>query len=59
MIARIDTAQRIALPSGNEIRVMAKHLVDDEWVCSYSVTARARGEVIFSGTFLRLFGRLV
>jgi hypothetical protein len=59
MIDLIRSALRITLPSGNEIIVMAKHLVDDEWVCTYSVTARARGEVIFAGSFLRRFGRLV
>ena len=58
MINLIRSAQRIALPSGNEIIVMAEHLVDDEWVCSYTVYAQARGEVIFSGAFLRAFGRL-
>jgi hypothetical protein len=59
MIELIRSAQRITLPSGNEIIVMAQHLVDDEWICEFSVTARARGEVIFSGLFLRRFGRLV
>jgi hypothetical protein len=59
MIELICSAQRIVLPSGNEILVMAKHLVDDEWVCEYTVYANARGEVIFSGAFLRAFGRLV
>ena len=59
MIEVIRSAQRITLPSGNEVIVLAKHLVDDEWICEFSVTARARGEVIFSGLFLRRFGRLV
>lgn len=59
MIEVIRSAQRVTLPSGNEVIVLAKHLVDDEWICEFSVTARARGEVIFSGLFLRRFGRLV
>jgi hypothetical protein len=59
MIELIRSAQRITLPSGNEILVLAKHLVDDEWICEFTVYAKARGEVIFSGTFLRRFGRLV
>lgn len=59
MVDLIRSALRITLPSGNEIIVLAKHLVDDEWICEFSVTAKARGEVIFSGVFLRRFGHLV
>lgn len=50
----------IRLPGGNVVRLV--RLVRREradWVCEYTEGARARGEVWFTGAFLRKYGRRV
>lgn len=45
------------LPSGNIVLVLRQEQGD--WVCEYTEMARARGEVNFSGAWLRKYGRQV
>ena len=52
MIEALATGMRLMLPSGNVIV-----LVRTEWICEYTELARARGEVIFTGVFLRTYAR--
>ena len=56
-IRSIVLGMRIRLPSGNILRVV--RCQGREWVCEYTDHARARGEVIYTGAFLRKFGRVV
>ncbi len=48
---------RVMLPSGNIVQLV--RLEGDEWTCTYTMMARARGEVIYSVKFLCRFGALV
>ena len=45
----------IRLPGGNVVRLVRRERAD--WVCEYTELARARGEVWFTGAFLRKYGR--
>lgn len=56
-IRSIVLGMRIRLPSGNILRVV--RCQGREWVCEYTTHARARGEVVYTGAFLRKFGRVV
>jgi hypothetical protein len=51
MIKVLRTGLRVVLPSGNVVVLLRRER--SEWVCLYTELARARGEVIFSGSFLR------
>lgn len=56
-IRSITIGMHIRLPSGNVLRVV--RCTGREWVCEYTDRARARGEVVYTGAFLRKFGRAV
>jgi hypothetical protein len=57
MIEMLQIGMRIMLPSGNIIRLVRRQRT--EWVCEYTEIARARGETIFTGAWLRKHGRRV
>jgi hypothetical protein len=57
MIETLATGLRLVLPSGNVIVLVRRERA--EWICEYTELARARGEVIFTGLFLRTYGRRV
>lgn len=57
MINALRAGMRVMLPSGNILRLL--RCERGEWVCEYTELARARGEVTFSGAFLRKQGRQV
>lgn len=57
MIEALATGMRVLLPSGNVVALVRRERT--EWVCEYTALARARGEVIFTGLFLRTHGRQV
>lgn len=54
-IRSIVLGMRIRLPSGNILRVV--RCQGREWVCEYTDHARARGQVVYTGAFLRKFGK--
>lgn len=54
MINAITVGMRILLPSGNIVRVVRRE--GAEWLCEYTELARARGQVVFAGRFLREHG---
>ena len=57
MIDALSIGMRVMLPSGNIVELV---LTDGaEWVCEYTEFARARGEVNFTGTWLRRYGHRV
>ena len=56
-IRSITIGMHIRLPSGNVLRVV--RCTGREWVCEYTDRARARGDVVYTGAFLRRFGRAV
>ena len=55
MIEALATGMRLMLPSGNVIVLVRRERT--EWICEYTELARARGEVIFTGVFLRTYAR--
>lgn len=57
MIEALATGMRVLLPSGNVVVLLRRECT--EWVCEYTELARARGEVIFTGLFLRTHARQV
>lgn len=57
MISTLHTGMRVMLPSGNVAILVRRERA--EWVCEYTELARARGEVIFTGVFLRKYARQV
>ena len=57
MIETLATGLRVVLPSGNVIVLVRRERT--EWICEYTEQARARGEVIFTGLFLRTYARRV
>jgi hypothetical protein len=57
MIETLATGLRLVLPSGNVIVLVRRERA--EWICEYTEQARARGEVIFTGLFLRTYARRV
>lgn len=57
MIEALAIGMRLMLPSGNVITLVRRERA--EWICEYTELARARGEVIFTGLFLRAYGRQV
>lgn len=46
---------RVLLPSGNVVVLQRRE--HGVWVCEYHHMARQRGEVEFSGTWLRKYGK--
>jgi hypothetical protein len=57
MIEALATGMRLMLPSGNVIVLVRRERT--EWICEYTELARARGEVIFTGLFLRKYAQRV
>jgi hypothetical protein len=57
MIETLTIGMRLMLPSGNIVILVRRERT--EWICEYTELARARGEVVFTGVFLRRFGRQV
>jgi hypothetical protein len=57
MIETLATGMRLMLPSGNVIVLVRRERT--EWICEYTELARARGEVVFTGVFLRNYARRV
>jgi hypothetical protein len=57
MIETLTIGMRLMLPSGNIITLVRRERT--EWICEYTELARARGEVVFTGVFLRRYGRQV
>lgn len=57
MIEALATSMRVLLPSGNIVVLVRRERA--EWVCEYTEMARARGEVVLTGVFLRKYGRQV
>lgn len=57
MIEVLTDGMRILLPSGNVVRLVRRERTD--WICEYTELARARGEVVFTGVFLRKYGTQV
>jgi hypothetical protein len=54
MITTLHAGMRVLLPSGNVIVLVRRERM--HWVCEYTVLSRNRGEVEFSGVYLRKFG---
>lgn len=54
MITVLHTGMRVLLPSGNIIVLVRRERM--HWVCAFTALSRARGEVEFSGVYLRKFG---
>lgn len=57
MIEQLVPGMRVMLPSGNIVILVRRERT--EWICEYTELARARGEVIFTGVFLRKYARQV
>lgn len=57
MIDVLATGMRVMLPSGNIVILVRRERT--EWVCEYTELARARGEVVLTGLFLRKYARQV
>lgn len=57
MIGTLRAGMLVRLPGGNIVRLVRRERAD--WVCEYTEGARARGEVWFTGAFLRKYGRRV
>jgi hypothetical protein len=57
MIETLATGMRLMLPSGNVIVLVRRERT--EWICEYTELARARGEVVFTGLFLRTYAQRV
>ncbi len=55
MITVLRAGMRVMLPSGNVIVLLRRERM--HWVCEYTDHADARGEVEFSGLYLRTHGR--
>lgn len=55
MIEAIRAGTLIRLPSGNIVIVVARQ--GKEWLCTYAEGSRARGDVVFTGEFLRAWGK--
>lgn len=54
MITTLHPGMRVMLPSGNVIVLLRRERM--HWICEYTALARSRGEVEFSGAWLRRFG---
>jgi hypothetical protein len=54
MITTLHAGMRVLLPSGNVIVLVRRERM--HWICEYTVLSRNRGEVEFSGVYLRKYG---
>ena len=57
MITTLHTGMRVLLPSGNTLVLVRRERA--LWVCEYTCNSRQRGEVEFTGVYLRRWGRAV
>lgn len=57
MITTLHTGMRIRLPSGNTLVLVRRERAF--WVCEYAASSCQRGEVEFTGVYLRKWGRAV
>jgi len=57
VITTLHAGMRILLPSGNTLILVRRERAF--WVCEYSAASRQRGEVEFTGVYLRRWGRAV
>lgn len=57
MILTLRVGMRVLLPSGNVVVLMS--CARGAWVCEFSPGCNARGQVEFSGAWLRKWGRRV
>ncbi len=55
MITSLQVGMRLLLPSGNMIILRRRDR--GTWVCEYTTSSKNRGEVEFSGAYLRKFAR--
>lgn len=54
MITTLHARMRVLLPSGNVIVLLRRERM--HWICQYTELSRNRGEVEFSGVYLRKYG---
>jgi hypothetical protein len=57
MIDLLQAGMCVRLPSGTVLRLLRRERA--EWVCEYLDFPQARGEVLFTGAFLRRHGKKV
>lgn len=57
MITTLHVGMRVMLPSGNTLVLVRRERAF--WICEYAASARQRGEVEFTGVWLRRWGRVV
>lgn len=57
MITTLHIGMRVLLPSGNTLVLVRRERTF--WACEYTATSRQRGEVEFTGVYLRRWGRQV
>lgn len=57
MIATLHVGMRVMLPSGNALVLVRRERAF--WVCEYAADSCRRGEVEFTGAWLRRWGRAV
>ena len=57
VIAQLTVGMRVLLPSGNILLLVRRER--SMWVCSYTQMARQRGEVEFTGAWLRRWAQRV
>lgn len=57
MITTLHVGMKVLLPSGNMLILVRRERAF--WVCNYSAASRQRGEVEFTGVYLRRWGRQV
>ena len=53
MIKTLNVGLRLRLPSGSVVRLVRRERT--EWACEYVSSTHSRGEVIFSGAWLRSY----
>lgn len=54
---RLRVGMRVRLPSGNVLVLVRRERA--AWICEYTANSRQRGEVEFTGAWLRRWGRQV
>ena len=57
MINTLHVGMRVLLPSGNTLVLVRRERAF--WVCEFAPHSRQRGEVEFTGVYLRKWGRQV
>jgi hypothetical protein len=57
MVDVLATGMHLRLPSGNVVRLIGRD--GEDWVCEYTAVSKARGEVIYTETFLKSFAVVV